>query len=201
LSRYQEFDHYEELIKELLSKKRFNHSMNVAEACYDLAEKYGADKKRCYLAGLLHDVMKEEDKDIQRRMTVESGLDPDPAECVAPALWHAVAGAVYVRDTLKVTDAEIIRAIRFHTIGCVEMSLLEKIVYLGDMISADRDYKDVEKFRRICYDGIDKAMSVALIYNIESVCKKCALIPRYSFEAYNYYMEFNKDKNGDPVRL
>ncbi|MGN0688329.1 MAG: bis(5'-nucleosyl)-tetraphosphatase (symmetrical) YqeK [Oscillospiraceae bacterium] len=201
MSVYREFDKYEELLKQLLSKKRFNHSMNVADACYDLAEKYGADKKRCYLAGLLHDVMKEENKEVQRRMTVESGLEPDPAECEAAPLWHAVAGAVYIRDMLKIADEEIIRAVRFHTIGCAEMSLLEKIVYLGDMISEDRDYKDVDKFRRICYDGIDKAMSVALIYNIESVCKKCSAIPRYSFEAYNYYLKYNKDKNGAPVRL
>ena len=57
MSRYKEFDEYEELIKERLSKKRFTHSMNVAEACYDLAERFGADKKRCYLAGLLHDII------------------------------------------------------------------------------------------------------------------------------------------------
>ena len=37
MSRYKEFDEYEELIKERLSKKRFTHSMNVAEACYDLS--------------------------------------------------------------------------------------------------------------------------------------------------------------------
>ncbi len=194
MSRYEEFDAYEKLIKERLSKKRFNHSMNVAEACFDLAERYGADKKRCYLAGLLHDVMKEDSKEKQREMTISSGLAPDPAECETPALWHAVAGAVFVRDELNISDEEIIRAIRFHTIGCAEMSLLEKIVYLGDMISEDRDYKDVDKFRDFCYDDIDKAMSIALIYNVQSVCKKCGLIPCYSFEAYNYYMKFNKEK-------
>lgn len=194
MSRYEEFDHYEQLIKERLSKKRYNHSMNVAEACYELAERYGADKKRCYLAGLLHDVMKEESKETQHEMTVNSFLSPDPAECETPALWHAVAGAVYCRDELRIEDAEIIRAIRFHTIGCAQMSMLEKIVYLGDMISAERDYKDVDKFRKFCYDDIDKAMSIALVYNIESVCRKCGLIPRYSYEAYNYYMSFNKDK-------
>lgn len=194
MSRYEEFDCYEQLIKERLSKKRFNHSMNVAEACYDLAGRYGADKKRCYLAGLLHDVMKEESKEKQHEMTVNSFLSPDPAECETPALWHAVAGAAYCRDELRIDDAEIIRAIRFHTIGCAEMSTLEKIVYLGDMISEDRDYKDVDKFRKFCYDDIDKAMSIALIYNIGSVCRKCGLIPRYSYEAYNYYMKFNKNK-------
>lgn len=197
MSRYVEFDGYERLIKDRLSKKRFNHSMNVAEACYKLAERYGADKKRCYMAGLLHDIMKEEDKAVQREMTVNSRLAPDPAECECPALWHAVAGAAYCRDTLGIDDLEIIRAIRFHTIGCAEMSLLEKIVYLGDMISAERDYKDVDKFRKICYDDIDAAMSAALIYNIESVCAKCARLPIYSAEAYNYYLDFN----GNKVRL
>ena len=72
MSRYKEFDEYEELIKERLSKKRFTHSMNVAEACYDLAERFGADKKRCYLAGLLHDIMKEDLPDRQRQFRTSS---------------------------------------------------------------------------------------------------------------------------------
>lgn len=194
MSRYEEYDGYERLIKERLSKKRFSHSMNVAVACYELAERYGADKKRCYLAGLLHDIMKEESKQLQHDMTVNSGLSPDPAECESSPLWHAVAGAAYVRDELGLNDEEIIGAIRFHTIGNAGLTLLQRIVYLGDMISEDRDYKDVDKFRRICYDDIDIAMSVALIYNIESVCKKCGMLPRYSTEAYNYYMQFNKEK-------
>ncbi len=194
MSRYKEFDNYEELIKERLSKKRFIHSMNVAEACYKLAEMYDGDKKRCYLTGLLHDIMKEEAPELQHKYTEISGLSPDEAELMSPSLWHAVAGAYYVREYLGIEDEEIIRAIRFHTIGCAEMSLLEKIVYLGDMISEDRDYKDVDKFRDFCYDNIDVAMSVALIYNIRSVCKKCGFIPMYSVEAYNYYMKFNKDK-------
>lgn len=194
MSRYEEFDEYEELLLERLSKKRFTHSMNVAEACYRLAERYGADKKRCYMAGLLHDIMKEADPAEQREYIVNSGLSPDPAEVDTPALWHAVAGGRYIREKLGIDDAEIISAVRFHTVGAAALTLLEKIVYLGDMISAERKYKDVDKFRKICYDDIDKAMSVALIYQIESVCAKCGQLPRYTFEAYNYYLSYNKDK-------
>lgn len=194
MSRYEEFDEYEELLRSRLSKKRFTHSMNVAEACYSLAERYGADKKRCYMAGLLHDIMKEADPEQQREYTVESGLAPDPAEVNTPALWHAVAGGRYIREKLGIEDAEIISAVRFHTVGAAALTLLEKIVYLGDMISAERKYKDVDKFRKICYDDIDRAMSVALIYQIESVCEKCGQLPKYTFEAYNYYLRFNKDK-------
>ena len=194
MSKFEEFDRYEKLIKERLSKKRFTHSMNVAQACLELAKRYGGDEKRCYLAGILHDIMKEEIPEKQRQMTVDSGLSPDPAELDTPALWHGVAGAYYVREKLKIADDEIVSAIRFHTIGCARMTLLEKILYLGDMISEERSYKDVDKFRKICYDDIDKAMSVALIYQIKSVAEKCGRIPVYTFEAYNYYMQFNKNK-------
>ena len=62
------------------------------------------------------------------------------------------------------------------------------------MIPAERSYKDVDKFRKICRDDLDKAMSVALIYNIGDVCKKCGHLPRYTFEAYNYYLKYNKNK-------
>lgn len=194
MSRYKEFDEYEKLIKERLSKKRFTHSMNVAEACYELAERFNADKKRCYLAGLLHDIMKEDIPERQKQMTVDSGFQPDPAEIASPALWHGVAGAVYVRDKLGIDDEEILTAIRFHTIGCAKMTLLEKIVYLGDMISEERSYKDVEHFRKICRSDLNKAMAVALAYNIMEVCRKCGQLPHYTFDAYNYYLKYNKDK-------
>lgn len=194
LTKFEEFDEYRELLKQRLSKKRCTHSMNVAQASYKLAELNGGDKRRCYLAGMLHDIMKEEDPEIQKRYCEESGLDPDPAELLSPQLWHGVAGGYYVREVLNITDEEIIGAIRFHTIARADMCLTEKIVYLGDMISEDRSYKDVDKFRKICYDDLDKAMSVALIYQIQKVSSKCGYIPRYTLEAYNFYLKYNKDK-------
>lgn len=194
MSKYSDFDEYEELLKKRLSKKRYQHSMNVADECFKLAEKYGADKRRCYLAGMLHDIMKEDLPERQRQYTVESGLSPDPAEIATKSLWHGVAGGYYVREVLKIDDEELISAIRYHTIGCARMTLMEKIVYLGDMISEERDYKGVEKMREYCGKDIDLAMSVALIYQIENVCAKCGSIPLSTFEAYNYYLQFNKDK-------
>ena len=194
MSKYPEFDKYEDLLRERLSKKRFQHSMNVADECFTLAEKYGADKRRCYLAGMLHDIMKEELPERQKQYTADSGLSPDPVEIATKSLWHGVAGAYYVRVVLKIDDDEIISAIRYHTVGCARMTLMEKIVYLGDMISAERDYKGVEKMREYCYKDTDLAMSVALIYQINCVCSKCGGLPVSTFEAYNYYLKFNKNK-------
>lgn len=194
MSKYADFDEYEKILRERLSKKRFTHSMNVAEECFKLAEKHGADKRRCYLAGMLHDIMKEEPPERQKQYTADSGLDPDPVEIATKSLWHGVAGGYYVREVLKIDDDEIISAIRYHTVGCARMSVMEKIVYLGDMISAERDYKGVDKMREYCYKDLDLAMSVALIYQIECVCAKCGALPMATVEAYNYYLKYNKDK-------
>lgn len=46
-------------LKKRLSKKRFIHSLNVADEAYKLAGMYGEDPDKAYLAGLLHDVCKE----------------------------------------------------------------------------------------------------------------------------------------------
>ena len=194
MSRYEEFDEYEKLIKERLSKKRFIHSINVAGECFKLAKRWGADEKRCYLAGLLHDIMKEESSEKQKQYAADCGLSPDPAEIAAKPLWHGLAGAYYVREKLNIEDDEIASAIRYHTVGCARMTLMEKIVYLGDMISDERDYKGVEKMREYCYKDLNLAMSVALIYQIQSVSGKCSQIPLSTFEAYNYYLKFNKER-------
>lgn len=154
MSKYVDYDQYERLLHERLSKKRFVHSMNVAEECFKLAERHGADKQRSYLAGMLHDIMKEDLPERQKQYTVDSGLFPDPAELATRALWHGIAGGYYVREILKIDDDEVIRAIRYHTVGCARMSVLEKIVYLGDMISADRSYKGVDKMREYCYKDL-----------------------------------------------
>ena len=109
------------------------------------------------------------------------------AETETKALWHAVAGAGFVRDSLMVGDEDIINAVRFHTIGRANMSRLEEIVYIGDLISADRSYKDVKKFRKLAYQDMDRVMLEALIFSIESVTDKKGMIPEYTLEAYNQY--------------
>ena len=194
MSKYIEYDKYEELLKKKLSKKRFQHSMNVAEECFKLAEIYGADKRRCYLAGMLHDIMKEEMPEKLKQYVMDSGLSPDPAETAAKGLWHGIAGGYYIREELGIDDKELISAVRFHTVGCARMTLMEKIVFLADMISEDRKYKDIDKMRKYCYEDINVAMSVALIYLLDSVTSRCGTIPLYTFQAYNYYVKFNKNK-------
>ena len=47
---YTEIDDIKEYLKENLSEKRYNHSLGVADEAVKLAERYGADKLKAYIA-------------------------------------------------------------------------------------------------------------------------------------------------------
>ena len=182
-----EVDEIKNFLKERLSEKRYIHSLNVADECRKLAETYDEDPDRAYFAGLVHDICKELPSEEMKRTAVESDLSMTKAELETKALWHAVAGAGYVRDVMKINDEDIINAVRFHTVGRAGMTRLEEIVYMGDLISADRTYKDVKKFRKLAYQDLNRAMLEALVFSIESVIEKKGLIPEFTIQAYNQY--------------
>ncbi|MFA5658396.1 MAG: bis(5'-nucleosyl)-tetraphosphatase (symmetrical) YqeK [Oscillospiraceae bacterium] len=177
---------YDLLLKKLLSKKRYIHSLNVAFEAVKLAEKYGADSQKAYTAGLLHDICKEMSADNQRQL-VMLGFDVCQTELNAQPLWHAVAGAVYVKNQLGITDDDIINSIRYHTTGRSNMSLLEQIIYLADLISADRDYKEVKKMRVLAYTDLSQAMLEAFKFGICDHVSKGNSIPLKTVEAYNFF--------------
>ena len=179
-------------IRERYKPKRYIHSLNVAIMCGMLAKRHGAGieaSEKAYIAGLLHDIMKALPHEEAQDIVQKSDLSPDPVEIDAPKLWHAIAGAQYVRDTLKITDVEIINAIRFHTIARAGMSVVEKIVYLADKISFERDFDDVGEVRAAAFEDLDLGVYEAIKVGMEKTLEKCGQIPAYTYEAYNYYKQ------------
>lgn len=174
-------------LKIRLSKKRLTHSLNVADEAVKLAEKYGGSKKKAYTAGLIHDICKEIPSEEQLLMALRCGRDFGSTEQKIPPLYHAAAGAWYAENVLHIHNEDILNAIRYHTAGREGMSLTEEIVYLADLISADRSYKDVSAMRKLAYQSIDDAMLEALKFSISDVLAKGSLIPETTCAAYNYY--------------
>jgi len=176
-----------DILRIRLSKKRCQHSLNVADEAKKLSIIYGGDPEKAYIAGLLHDVCKEIPHDEQLEMVRKSTLDICPAELVTPALYHAPAGAWYTQNVLGIHDDDLLNAIRYHTIARGGMSMLEKVVYLADLISADRTYKDVAKMRKLAYADIYEAMYEALRFSISDVVEKGSQLPVHTINAYNEY--------------
>ena len=176
---------YKAVIKPFLSEKRYRHSLAVAEEAVHLAKKYGADEEKAYTAGILHDIMKDEQPDVLLQMFRDFDILLDDVEKNAPPLWHARAGAAFIERVLGVSDADILAAVRYHTTARAGMSLLEKIVYLADITSADRNYPDVEEMRRIADIGILPAMEYALDYSIRDLLSRRRAVHPDTIGAYN----------------
>ena len=177
-----------EILSIRLSKKRYTHSLNVAAEAKKLAEHYGYNQPdKAYVTGLLHDICKEIPNEEQLEMVKKSTRNVCESEKLTPALYHAVAGAWYTEHVIGCRDEDMLNAIRYHTIARAGMTELEKIVYLADLISADRNYKDVARMRKAAYQKLDTAMLEALKFSITDVVSKNSLLPHHTIEAYNEY--------------
>lgn len=180
---------YTNLIKGRLSDYRFYHSMCVAGSAVQLAKRYGADEEKARVAGILHDVMKEEPKKVQLAEIEKAGMKMTELEKKNKKVYHQMSGAAYVKEELGITDEEIINAIRYHTTGRRGMSLMEKIIYLADFISADRDYEDVDVMRRKVEEGMEEGMLYAFRYTIVDLVNQCKEIHPDTLDAYNWVIE------------
>lgn len=162
-------DQFIEIIRTRLSDYRFRHSLCVAQEARRLANLYGADADKAYTAGILHDIMKDTDANTQRQIFVDYGILLDDVEQGSTMLWHARSGEVFIRNILGVKDEDILSAVRYHTTGRANMSLLEKVVFVADFTSADRDYPDVDVMRRKADESLDDAILYGVDYTIRSL--------------------------------
>lgn len=181
-------EQYIEIIRGRLSAKRFAHSLAVADEAARLARRYGADADKAYTAGILHDILKDTPPDAQLQMFEEFGILLDTVEQAAPKLWHARLGAAFIERILGVQDPGILAAVRYHTTARAGMSLLEKVLYLADFTSADRDYPDVDVMRRRVDEGLAPAMAYALVFSMQELLDKRAPIHPDTLAAYNEQM-------------
>lgn len=173
------------LIESRLVPDRFLHSLNVANSAKILAAEYGSDPDLAYTAGLLHDVMKNSSPEEQLGVISEAGIELTPVEYVNRKLWHAIAGAAYIRNVMGINNRDLIKAVRYHTTGRAEMSPLEKTVYLADYISAERNYPGVDDMRRLCMVSADEAIFYALQFGIPDLVNKGQVVHPDSLDLYN----------------
>ena len=185
LENKTDYGAFKEILKKRLNEKRYYHSLCVADEAKRLAEKYGGDTEKAYLAGLLHDITKNAPKAEHLKIFSDFGIIPNEIERGAEKLWHAMSGAAYAEHILGIKDPEIIDAIRYHTTAKAGMSLLAKILYLADFTSADRDYDDVEVIRKYVNESLQKAFVYALQYSIKDLVEQARAVHLDTVAAYN----------------
>ena len=99
-----------------------------------------------------------------------------------------MAACGYIRETLGIDDPEILHAIRYHTTACGAMTALDEVVYLADLTSEDRDYKDILPMRALAETALRPAMKEAMRFALRDLVERSLGISRDTFEAYNAYI-------------
>ncbi len=182
-----DYQSYKSIIKEKLDDYRYNHSLCVADEARRLALKYGADSDRAYLAGLLHDITKNFKREEHLQIVRDFDIILSDTEKNAPKLWHAITGAAYLENVLRIDDDEIISSVRYHTTGKADMSLLELIIFIADFTSRDRNYPDVEVMRGLTNKSLEEAAVYALNYTIKDLEGMGATVHPDTLSAYEFF--------------
>ena len=182
---FEKYDKYKSILQNRLTPKRYHHSLCVADEAVRLAEKYGGNKEKAYLAGLLHDITKNATEQEHLHIFQEFGIMLNDVEKNAEKLWHAVSGAAYIEHILGINDSEIITAVRYHTTARADMSQLEKLLYLADFTSSDRDYDDIDIMREKVEISMEAALDYALSYTINDLVSRGKPLHIDTINAYN----------------
>ncbi|MEE1155058.1 MAG: bis(5'-nucleosyl)-tetraphosphatase (symmetrical) YqeK [Acutalibacteraceae bacterium] len=187
------FEDYKHLIKGRMGKKRYVHSVNVAKSARQLALQYGGDVEKAEIAGILHDITKETPYDEQLQIINSNGIILDDVQRFSPKTWHAISGSLFIKEHLNIQDIDILNAVRYHTSGRADMSLLEKIIFVADYIGEERNYKGVEVMRQKAKRSLEEAMLYGVSFSISDLtARQCAI----DFNTLGLYNELilTKDK-------
>ena len=160
------------LAKKTLSARRYTHTSNVAAAAESLAVRWGANEKKACLAAWLHDIAKESSReDLLQLLGQDAIMAKSTMERPLP-IWHGPCAAILAKTSLGVQDEEILSAIACHTTGRVGMTLLDKVVFLADVISEERNFAGVEGIRRLAKRNLDAAVVAAMEENVRYIIGK-----------------------------
>lgn len=175
-----------EKAKEYLTEERIAHTAGCESEAVMLAKRWGEDPEKAAAAGILHDITKKLSYDEQLILCEKYGIILDSVERNSPKLLHAKTGAALARDRFGIGD-EVYEAIRWHTTGKPDMTLLEKIIYLADYIEPTRNFDGVEELRTLAYENLDRAMARGLEMSIEDIRARNIEPHRDSIEACLWY--------------
>ncbi len=186
-----ELEEIKDLVKLRLSEKRFNHSECVMERCIEIAKKFNQDIEIAAKVGIAHDIAKEMTNEEKLEYVKENHIEIDEVERENPTLLHAKIGEDIAIKELGFTK-EMGQAIRAHTTGITNMTLLDKILFIADRTSKERGFPDIEYVNNLLEESIDKAVLYIIDKKITLQIERRAAMHPDSIIARNYLL-----KNGN----
>ena len=190
-------------LNENVPEKRLNHILRVEETAIKLAQYHDLDRERAAQAGLLHDLAKYFKPKRLLELAKADGLDIDPMDEINPHLLHADVGAIVARDEFGVCDAEVLAAVRNHTLGRAEMSLLSCVVFLADSIEPGRgNTTELNELRKLSRKNLYRAVLQTCEDSMRSLFASRSLVHPRVLQTRNWALQMAQQSiKGDKPKL
>lgn len=193
VTRNEKYKEIKAILKEHLDEKRYEHVKRVVKKGRQLAKIHNAPIDKVEMGAYLHDIAKFFEISHMLQIIGEKYEEVTDIAYQTSELLHGFAGAEYVKEKLKITDEEILDAIRYHTIGKKNMGLVSKIVYIADAIEDKRNWPGVEHARELAAEDLDEAIIYEIDMKIKYLITRRALIHPNTLELRNDLI--HKDTN------
>lgn len=181
-------------VKQILSEKRYNHSVGVMKRAEEIAKIYGIDIEKARLVGLSHDIAKEMNVEESLRYVKENNIEIDEVERINTSLLHGKIGADICRKRYGFNN-QMTDAIIYHTTGNVNMDTFAKVIFLADKTEESRgNYIDLETFNSAIDKDLDEGMICMLKQTIRYSLDKGGLVHPDSVFLLNKLIKENLEK-------
>lgn len=168
--------------------ERAAHSVRVARLALARAKELHLSERAVLTAALMHDCA----KNLPINSPYLDGFAfPTEWGNIPPQVLHQYQGAYVAERHFGVQDGDVLNAIRYHTSGRPNMSALEKLIFLADMLEEERRYTGVDELRALFWDkdGLDKCLAEALYQTLLFLESKEDEIYPLTRAAYEFYKD------------
>ncbi len=187
----EEIEKIKEDLKQILSEKRYIHSIGAMEKAIELAKVYEEDEEKSALTALTHDIAKEMTVEEYYKYAEENNVELSKDDKMCTSVLHGIIGADIVKKKYGFTD-EMCRAIYYHTTGITNMTTFEKIIFLADKVEERTRPKDkADVIRNIIKEkGLDEAILwIADDYTIPKAIKNRGILHPNTINVRNEIIE------------
>lgn len=184
-----------EEMKKALKPGRYIHTLGVATTAQALALRWNYPAYTAMVAGMLHDCAKCITDEERISICKENDLPISEIEAKYPHLLHGKVGAYFCSSKYDVHDPQIAHAITYHTTGCPNMNLLDKIIFVADYIEPGRDKQPrLDILRATAYTDLDRCVYMILEDSVAYLNNNPDMVDPTTVDTYNYYKQYMKEK-------
>lgn len=172
---YRYFEYYISKLQLNVSKELFKHCKSTVLYALKLADRLDLDYEEVFLAALLHDCAKERNNNDKR-------FKEYPQKIV-----HQFYGAEIAQKEYGITNSNILEAIKFHTTGKRDMTLLGRLIFCADMLEPNRQFDNVEYLRKIIEEDFEEGFKACVRVSIDKIKAAQRTVFYLTQECYDYY--------------